>query len=426
MIVPADVQTLRCRFVAEAAKYFKTKQYFVDYSTDSAKCAWIDYLASKNYVCLDDETSCVLATKASKSKLIPCVASETITCDSQLSVALSVVNTYNCTYTAGLYNSTGASGLAEFSLTNNSDIVTATLISKLTNSCNSTTSDFTITNQATYSDRPKGNVRVTTGVKGDTTSYIKTLRVYEIDEYGVFNNTPIDLDLDPDTSDYYGPSVPFPDLETVNPSNLVAGTAYSIFIEEFEKLMDNVSLVRYGVVGKHKLRGWPSQNGTYITVGSAPVHNPSGPLFGINRNDAYMKIHTSNGDKFTNTASFLTGSSGFSGTTNYSVSCGSISLGINTTYIDTPVDYSQTSFNKIVLTSNFATTPVTYTVNSLSCATKDLVAMYDSTNVISVQWKNPSNTVISTTASAVATTTGTYTFEVTLNTGCIIQKTIVI
>lgn len=432
MIAPANVITLKCRLVAEAAKYFKNKQFFVDNSLEPLKCAWLDMKLAVNGDCLDDELTCTINDLAKKNKQTACSPLDTVTCEDQLPITLTVSDSSACTYTANTYNSTGVSPLAEFSLTNNSDVITATLTSKLTNSCNSEIESNTLTNQITYTDRPKGNVRVMCGggtYGGALTpdSYPKILRVYETDAFGTLINTPIDLDLDPDTSDYYGPSVPFPDLAVVTPSDLHMGSAYSTQLEAWETLMDNVSIVRYGVPGLHRIRGWATNNGTSFNLGSAPMHNPAGNFFGINRNDVYTKVWTPSGDKTSSgTATYLNGTSVISGSFNYDLLCGAVNHTINSTTITSPVDYSQTSFNKIVLTSNFASQPITQTSNSVSCNNKTLMATYDTANVVSVAWKNPSNATISTSNTVIVGTPGTYTFTATLSNGCQSDKTITI
>ncbi len=63
---------------------------------------------------------------------------------------------------------------------------------------------------------------------------------------------------------------------------------------------------------------------------------------------------------------------------------------------------------------------------SVECGVDQLLATYASTTVASVQWVDPNTDVISTTASAEVTDTGTYTFEATLTNGCIITKTILV
>lgn len=71
--------------------------------------------------------------------------------------------------------------------------------------------------------------------------------------------------------------------------------------------------------------------------------------------------------------------------------------------------------------------PITITSDtSVSCGLDQLVATYDVTNVDSVQWVDPNTDVISTTSTAEVTDTGTYTFEATLNNGCIISQTILV
>ena len=429
MIAPADVLKLKCRFIQEAYAYFYGAQYFLDGQICIVKDAYLDALNAIQSNCLSDDALCVLKDKLKKSPAA-CDVTDVLTCDEQLPVSLSLIDSSSCNFAAGLYNSTGPSTLMEFSLADNSQVITGTITSKLTNSCGLPIESDVFTNQQSYSDRPKGSTRLgpsgTFGNALEATSYIKTLRVYETDEFGVFQDVPIDLDLDPETSDYYGPSAPFPDLVSVTPSDLQMGSSVAVFKEAFQTLMDNVSLVRYGVIGKHDIAAWPTNNGKYLNIGSAPKHNPSGNWFGINRQNAYIKVATASGDRTATLVGFLLPASIINGTASYNLSCGTINLTIGNSSVTSPLDYAQTTFNKIVLASNFAALPLTYTSNSLTCNVKTLVATYDATNVTSVAWTNSDDEVLSTTDTVTTGLAGVYTFTVNLSNGCTIIKTITI
>lgn len=433
MIVPADVLKIKCKFVKDLANYFTAKKYFIDADDTQSICSYLSLLQAENESCVDDDTACKLRELATSYKDAACTSSTTTPCDAQVDITLTVNNTSACIYTGSLYNSTGTSQLMKFSLGINTDEITGTILSKALSTCGPTGLSDIFTNQLSYTDRAKGNTRVGIGSKFNgvlsATSYITTLRVYETDEFGILQNTPIDLDLDPETSDYYGPSGPFPDLASVTPSDLQFGSSTAVFTEAFETLMDNVSLVRYGVTGKHKLRGWLQTQGgsTYINVASSPVNLPASYLFGMNRNDLYMKVNV-DGTSYTTTGpvAFLTPSSVINGTSNFTVPCGTVTLNIPTTSITTPLDYAQTSFNKIVLQSNFSSQAVPFTTNSVSCANTTLLATYDDTNVDSVEWRNRFDDVITTLDTVTVSSAGTYTFYVTTNNGCIINKSITI
>lgn len=85
------------------------------------------------------------------------------------------------------------------------------------------------------------------------------------------------------------------------------------------------------------------------------------------------------------------------------------------------------NFNHIDLISPFANGSVQVTSNSnLSCTYTTLSASYITTNVDSVEWLDPDNNQISTSSSVTVTDAGTYTFNATLNNGCIVTKTITI
>jgi len=431
MIAPADVLKIKCKFVKDLATYFNAKKYFIDGTNDNILCTYLQLLQAENEACVDDEDACTLRELARKFTDAACEQVDEFTCEEQLPITLEVNDSYSCNYMAALYNSTGASPLMEFSLTNNSEVVTGTITSKLTSSCNTTPETDVFTNQQSYTDRPKASTRVGIGssFSGALTadSYIKTLRVYETDEFGILLPTAIDLDLDPATSIYYGPSVSFPTLVSVTPSDLQFGSATAVLTEAFENLMDNVSVVRYGVVGKHKLRAWTQNSGSFINVGSAPVRNPTTYLFGINRADIYIKVYTPSGDLTkTGPAAFLTPSSVINGTASYPLSCGAITLTIPITSINTPMDYAQTTFNKIVLSSNFSADSIPFTANALTCAAKELVATYDTTNVVSVAWTNADDDVLSTTDTVTVSLTGVYTFTATMNNGCVVSQTITV
>jgi hypothetical protein len=428
MIAPADVLKIKCKFVKDAAAYFNAKKYFLDGTNTSILCIYLQLLQAENEACIDDEDACTLREIARLFKDPACTSVDEYTCEEQLPITLTVNDSYSCNYAAALYNTTGASPLMEFSIANNSEVITGTITSRLTSSCNTTPVDTVFTNQQSYSDRPKGSTRL--GVGGTfggaltAVSIIKTLRVYETDEFGILQPDPIDLDLNPLTSIYYGPSVDFPTLSAVTPSDLQAGSSPAVFEEAFETLMDNVSIVRYGDPGLHELKGTTTNAGNYLYVASAPIHNPSGFLFGINRNDAYILVDTISGDRSTTSVGYLSPSSVINGTANYVLSCGTVTLNIPTISISTPMDFAQTTFNKIVLTSNFASGPISYTSNTLTCLAKELKATYDATNVVSVAWTNSDDDELSTTDTVTVSLSDTYTFTATMNNGCVVSQTI--
>lgn len=430
MIAPADVLKIQCKFVKDLATYFNAKKYFIDGTNDNILCTYLQLLQAENEACIDDEDACTLRELARKFKDAACEQVDEFTCEEQLPITLKVNDSYSCNYMAALYNSTGISPLMEFSLENNSDEITGVISSKLTSSCNTTPEVEEFTNQQSYSDRPKASTRLGVGgtFGGALTgvSIIKTLRVYETDEFGILIPTAIDLDLDPNTSIYYGPSVSFPDLVTVTPSDLQAGSAPAVYEEAFENLMDNVSRVRYGDPGFHRLRGTTTNAGNYLYVASAPVHNPTGYLFGINRADAYIVVDTITGDRTTTNVGFLTPSSVINGTASYVLSCGTVTLTIPITSINTPMDYAQTTFNKIVLSSNFSADSIPFTANALTCAAKELLATYNTTNVSSVAWTNSDDEELSTTDTVTVSLAGVYTFTATMTNGCVVSQTITI
>lgn len=430
MIAPADVLKIKCKFVKDAAAYFNAKKYFIDGTNTEILCSYLELLQAENEACVDDETACTLKETARLFKDAACTSVDEFTCEEQLPITLTVDDSYNCRFTAGLYNSTGASPLMEFSLQNDSEEIQGRLISRLTSTCGTTPEDEYINNQQSYSDRPLGSTRLglggTFGGALTAVSIIKVLRVYETDEFGILQPDAINLDLDPNTSIYYGPSVDFPDLATVTPSDLQMGSASAVFTEAFNTLMDNVSLVRYGVTGRHALLGTVTNGGTYLSVTSAPLHNPATYFFGINRADPYIKVDTISGDRTNTNIGFLTATSIINGTVNYTLSCGTVSLVVPTTSVSTPIDYAQTSFNKISLTSNFSSTPVTFTSNTLTCPIKVLMATYDSTNVTNVFWSNADEDILSTTSTVTTGLAGVYTFTAIMNNGCTVTKSVTI
>lgn len=442
MLNPADVLKIKCNFVSEVLRFLNKRKYVIDV----CPCILYPYYGEHGLTsvvdsdCLSYTNECVLLdNKYSTPTECEATLSE---CDDQLAIALTTT-TSPCTLLAYTLNRSNGSTYPTMFTTDDSIYVNGTLSLKLvaTGDCTVDIDYVTIYGGASSlgtSDDYKstcalGHYSPYTSFKGTTASYVKSLRVYETDEFGVLINTPIDLDLDPSTSIYYADTVDCPGCTALLPSEVELGDPN--FTTNFETLMDNVSIARYGSPGFHNISATFFSSSNVYRVFSIAKHNPASYHFGIHRpnGNLWIKDPATNKDYIQGINYFSTGSVKFYyDSSNFSpdpdiYDCADITPIIGNQNSAPQYDTSAYSFNYIAFTSPYGTKQINVTSQSTaSCSITLLTATYDETLVTSVEWLDPSDMVISTSATAAAVNPGVYTFNATLLNGCIATSTITI
>lgn len=434
MLLPADALKIECKFV-ERMKTFLTRRKSL---VDVCYCEVLPYFSDAALVdlledCLDHPTECALQKKADT---YPDNLEEdtpvSTPCEDQLAITLQSLATI-CSYEAKPYNSLNGGSFPSMVITDDSERVNATIDVLLQNYCNDSNQTETVLGGCTSSGCSTSNqARVgrgttTTATHLNSLSYITKLRVYEADPFGAITPGAIDLDLNPATSVYYSASGSCPGCSAVNSTDVRIGN--SNFVSAFNTLMDNVSLARYGETGRHKM--FASNNTTTLvtTIGSYFWHNPADYIFGINKNNPSISIYnpTTSKTSIFNTINFTVfeGIRFYKDDILFSTSCGDLEPLIANQTIFPPVLTAKSNFNLIEFISPFSSYPITVTSDStISCTYYTLTATYNTTNVASVLWKNSSDEILSTSSTVVVTDADTYTFQATLDNGCVVSDTI--
>jgi hypothetical protein len=428
MITQQTVDQLATKFVQDVISYHNTKKYVVNTDITCVYDSLFNYLSGLNLLstnCEDYELECELNNSVTGDYVFTPTVAE-IPCNDQLSVTFSR-STTNCSNTVTIQNTLDQGPRPDFYTVNNSIYIESkiNLVSSVCNVPNTTTINGGCKSTG-CSNSYKAGVnfiwRNNTQVYS-TNSYISEMMVYETDSMGDIVNNPITLDLNPATSPYYsGAGLTTLVLNDVKFSN-------TNWVNNMQTLMNNVSIYRYNTSNRFYLTfAKVNENGSFkrISVTSRSIHKPSDTTFGLNKQNGYIKIFDITADAYStitnqNVSKQILFSSFYNSST-ISTICGNLTPLVSG---DTAVDVSSNSnFNNIILNSSIGYINVGLTgTTSLSCITNTIKAIYNTSNVLSVEWRNPSNVLISTTDSCTLTTFGTYTFKATLLNGCVITRT---
>jgi hypothetical protein len=255
-----------------------------------------------------------------------------------------------------------------------------------------------------------------------TNGYLSRLYVYETDQNGNFINSQIELDLNPTTSPYYSGA----GLTTLTASDVVFSNAS--WTGNMVTLMNNVSIYRYGVTGKHKLtfnKVFVGASFRRISINTTMVHNPTTRLFGVNKSNgaAYVFIpSTGKETALLDTSAVSITSTNFYSNNVITTNCGTV-VGIVDGISRPKINGGASNFNVITLIDNYGDIPLTlYGTTTNSCSFNTVTAVYNPVNVVSVAWLNGDNDNISYTDTANLTSQGLYTFVATLANGCTVSK----
>lgn len=441
LLTPADVLKIKCRFVTEMIKFVKRKKYIMAPCLCEVYPYYADYLLSTLAAdCLEYDDECTLKKISDSSSDQDPIDPTIIPCSTQIDPLLSYSSSSTCTYSATVENQYDGSAYPTIVLTDNSEFVNITADVVLNNTCNHTIQTETIIGgciDGDCQDGYLGRVIISSGMTSfihganavAPEAYITKLRIYTVDDTGLLDPTPIDLDLNINTSPYYAPGVDCPGCTALILSDVQFGNVD--LQTNFATLMDNVGLALFGDANTHKLDASYSIISGRVGVNNVVVHNPAGPFFGTHKPDLFMEVYNVNTDTYatsTLTTSLSSGGMRLRNSLSFDVPCGTVDpiIKTTTTSVGMDVDWANTSFNEIKLLSLYANKPL-YGVSGTTtdCIVRQLQAIYTPTSEITnVEWLNPLLEVISTMDTAVAVDAGTYTFKIYLSTGCVVIKTI--
>lgn len=441
MLLTADVLKIEAKFVERMIAFLKRRKSLVD----QCYCAVIPYFADAALVslledCLSHTDECNLQKKADIYTPQDPVDPVITNCQDQVTATLAYTGPNTCSYTTSLVNGVNNSAYPIVVLENDSQYMNVTTDVVVSNTCNSTTITETIEGGCVYGTCSNDylgefNTYYTLTASADKpqsvgiNNYITDLRIYAIDATGYLIPTPIDLDLNPATSDYYTASVDCPGCTTV----LAADVKFSspTFTSSFNTLMDNVSLALFGDTGRHLLSASYTTN-TSMQIGCTTLHNPSAEWFGINVNDSRLRVYNPTTVTYslkTAPTTYTTRSVRLQNEVEIETPCETLNFVIRTSTADTgpQVNYTTSNFNIINLSSVFPDQPL-YGIGptSGSCSHYTLTATYPTALVSSVEWQNSAEETLSTTNTATVYESGTYTFIISTVNGCTITNEITI
>lgn len=444
MLAPADVLKLKCKFVHKMIEYVKKRKYVMNPCIACVYPYYVDsMLADLLFDCITYPSECSLQKKAD-SYTTPCDPTTVTACGDQIPLALSYT-TKSCDYSASVKNSLNGTAYPEVVLTDDSQNITVQIDVVVNNTCNEPVitledvggCDGVDCSQAlvvgSYSYRAGMNPNLLGANSIAANNYFVTLRVYKTDSNGDLENTPIDLNIAPSTSDYYGPGVNCPGCSVINAADVAFGSAN--FDTAFATLMNNISLALIGSTGKHLLTpnvviGNPA-GGNRAYIQCQAKHNPVGEWFGINFNDIYISAFNPDNDTTYTTTSHAERLMGVQRNTvpiTVELPCVDLNFDIKATSgTSIYVDHINSNFNYIALSSPYASNTI-YGIGTTtaSCTIYNLLATYSSSLVDGVAWLNEAEEVISFENTATVTDTGTYTFSINTVNGCEISDDIII
>jgi len=408
MLQPADVLNLKCKFVYEVINSIKLAKTSVKIDMSKSLKTYANFMLSFYLKdCLEYEDECNLLNQRFSS--IPSCANTTTACVDQdvitLSSALTSCNTYY--KTKNIYdNSTFPTvSLLDNSFYHPSYIKLVTYAGD--NSCVQPIQEFTVESGCQF---PSGtcsssqfnfaavSVVQLIGTQSLTLdSHITNIRLYVTDSAGQ-NPTPLNVDI----------SLPNVSTWTACPSCLPV-TLTDLYLSSpnfefaFPNLISNVSRTLYGSDATSLYVTNLSGAGWFIQ--SRIKHNPSTRYIGFHTPDFQLKYFDAGTDLVTTVNNIGISQQGtyFFDTLNVQTPCGTTEVIVKNNSLgpDFPINSFASTFNKIVLYSNNSTTPISVS-GSISCDSTLLSASYYTTSPI-LEWTDSTDTVVSTTNTAVVT-----------------------
>lgn len=322
---PAAVLNANCNFVNKVLDFLNKRKYIIGVCPCTLYSYFIEYMQGTNLdaSCLTYEQECSLNnnTYQDVTECEPTIMS----CGNQLDINI-VLTGATCTLESSIENSVNGSAYPVMSVSENSPLITGQVFIKVLQSgnCGSNTTFTELVSGTTssgisadYESTVSRGIGTTASFTGSGQSYITTLRVYTTDVFGTLVNTPIDLDLDPNTSPYYSDNISCPGCTAILPGEVEIGAPG--YEDSMTTLFSNISLALFNETPNHSLSATGSDSD--VSVYCTAYNNPSSYYYGINFNDALLRVYDPvSGITFTRVGmnTFLVRPSRFYGSYSYS------------------------------------------------------------------------------------------------------------
>lgn len=433
MLQPADVLKIKCKFVEKMVSFLNKRKYEID----ACYCDVLPYFADAQLAtvfadaeCLDHDDECLLNKKAAKYSDQPELNPGIVSCSDQVDITLTQ-SSASCSTSTVVKNSTGQA-YPKIVLYNDELYHDAVLNIELTD-CDGTTQVEQIRcgctgtpEVCTDANRVSGLMTFTLTTPATTYpgGYINTIRLYETDSNGVLINSPMDLDISPSNVGTWNACGT---CTTVNAADLYFSSGN--YATAWVNLMENISKTLYA--------GDVNLDASIITGSSLWLyqyrikHNPSSEWLGPNRNDFFVKIY--NGTTLVNPSAALlpfTQGSFLHQEIDFDVDCGTITATADSFAGGGATAGPLANFNYLQFLTQDIPLPISVSSSGdTSCTLVTLTAVYDTDQTVSsVEWLDPLLSTISTTTTAKVNSddTGEYTFQVTLENGCVVSDTITV
>lgn len=254
--------------------------------------------------------------------------------------------------------------------------------------------------------------------------YFSSIKLFTTDANGAGPITPLTVDISPANLATWTSCA---SCEAITSTDLQFGSLF--FPPAFTKLLKNISRTLYGgVYIDPVITKINSGTGKFqVYVGTRVKHQPSQRWMGINADSSQMSWVNNAGTNINvihiPRVSVLVEPKGGLIANDFTLytSCGPIAGTLSSNNLDFPLNTDVTNFNNLVYYSQFSNNAPTLTTNpsSLTCTETILTATVTADRpIISTQWFDAANSVISSTNS-VLVDLGDYYFRVTTNNGCV-------
>jgi hypothetical protein len=413
-----NVQNAACALSRLSLKYFKDKTYIIDVCSDEVKKALGYYLASTTE-CEYDYSKVKCFTEDYK----PCVKTESMTCEDQITFALSKVST-PCNFRADVVNPLDNSKYAELTLVNNLVYQNATLKTNFINNCKFSTTSTVNSGCSSVTCVPEFNPFFETSVTlqnvlTNANGFIKDIRLFRTENNGSSPLTAISVDISPANFASWnscGTCVSF-----YTAADLLFGSVN--FTAALTDILNNVAKT---LLGGNFSEFTVKKSGNDVIISSKVKHNPNSYWVGINPDSCFISwVNNASAQtniEFAPRSTLLrvenTAYARMYSSLSYYTPCGNYNFAVDFLPLWS-VNTSATNINFASLLSSKSNTPFTITYPLLPCLATTLKATVTTNGVINTRaWRDSSNLLLSSTNEAIVYSPGTYTFTATTNNGC--------
>jgi hypothetical protein len=429
MTTAAKVQAA-CALSEYGYKYIYSKQYELEPCNKIAKQALAAYLISKETCDIDyDKLLCFIEDKGSV-----CAGNGVATtCEDSITIAFNK-ETKLCSYTASVSNQVDNSSFARLTISSDTVYQQGKINVVASSKCGDTYTDETVTGcnisgcNSTLNPYGITSMVLAGVVASNPNGYIKNFTFYHTDSMGDRPLVQRVVDISPATLATWNTC---PTCTNVyNATHLVFGSPF--YAVAMTELLNNVVKTTLG--GDYSAFKM-NKSATDLDIWSNIKHDPSTYWAGINPdqgsltwvNQAGATVNTLYSPRSSNLKALVnTFGASMYDVNSFTTTCGSFS----TTLSYAPfwnVNEATSNLDKLEVDSLNAVNTGTLTYSPFSCNQTLLTGVPTTSGTISsVEWRNPANTVISTSNTVIVNTPGVYSFKVTTTSGCTLTQTLTV